>query len=98
MDREKAHRVIASALKVWRQWHHLEIYNGAELIEALAMLDEETEHDAEEVHQLEDLRAELTLARRQLNVSKARETKLKKALSEGKKAWWTRSTDSVFKG
>ena len=93
MDREKAHSVITGALKVWRQWHHLEIYNGAELIEAVAVLDEETEHDAEEVHQIEDLRAELTLARRQLNVSKARETKLKKERDEGKKAWWSRPKD-----
>ena len=93
MDRERAHSVIASALKVWKQWHHLEIYNGAEIIEALAVLDEETKHDAEEVNQIEDLQAALTLARKQLNVSKARETKLKKAAAEQKKAWWSRKQD-----
>ncbi len=93
MNKERAHSVIATALKVWQQWHHLEIYNGAEIIEALSVLDEETEHDAQEVQQIEDLQAELTRTRRQLNVSKARETKLKKAAAEQKKAWWSRNRD-----
>ncbi len=87
MNRDEAQAVIDATTKTFKQWKFLGHYEINPIVEALSVLEGETE-DAMNFHeQISALRTELTKTKRQLAASTAREAKLKKAASE-KKGFW----------